>query len=98
MNYIHYGNYINYIMIIISTSDMVFTISIMGFKCAFCGGEFGSRAGMDCHRRHNSSVGTPCADPMNSKSISFTGRADQSGGIPRQHDTLGATHIRAFFF
>jgi len=61
----------------------------LGFKCAYCGGEFGSRAGMDCHRRHNSSVGTPCADPMNSKSISFTGRADQSGGILRQHNTLG---------
>jgi hypothetical protein len=70
----------------------------LGFKCAYCGGEFGSRAGMDCHRRHKSSVGTPCADPMNSKSISFTGRADQSGGILRQHDTLGATHIQAFFF
>jgi hypothetical protein len=24
----------------------------LGFKCAYCGGEFGSRAGMDCHRRH----------------------------------------------
>ena len=40
----------------------------LGFKCAYCGGEFGSRKGMDCHRRHRNSIGTPCADPMNSKS------------------------------
>jgi hypothetical protein len=46
----------------------------LGFKCAYCGGEFGSRTGMDCHRRHCNSIGTPCADPMNSKSMSLTQR------------------------
>ena len=63
----------------------------LGFKCAYCGGEFGSRSGMDCHwhRRHHNPIGTPCADLMNSESMSFTGRADQSAGIPRQHDILG---------
>jgi len=42
----------------------------LGFKCPYCRGELGSRAGMDCHRRHPNSIGTPCADPMNSKSMS----------------------------
>ena len=64
----------------------------VGFKCAHCGGEFGSRRAMDCHRRHATSIGTPCADPNSSKSLSVTGRADMSTGILRQHDaaTLGA--------
>ena len=44
------------------------------------------------------STGTPCADPMNSKSMSFTGRADGSAGILRQHDVLGEQHIDAFLF
>jgi hypothetical protein len=68
----------------------------LGFTCAHCGGDFGSRTGMDCHRRHRNSVGTPCADPMNSKSMSFTGRADQYGGILRRHDTLGVMYILSF--
>ena len=65
---------------------------VVGFKCAHCGGEFGSRCTMHCHRRHATSIGTPCADPNSSKSLSFTGRADMSTGILRQHDaaTLGA--------
>ena len=70
----------------------------LGFKCAYCGGEFGSRSGMDSHRRHRNSTGTPCADPMNSKSMSFTGRADGSAGILRQHDVLGEQHIDALLF
>ena len=61
----------------------------LGFKCAYCGGEFGSRAGMDCHRRHSNSNGTPCADPMNSKSMSLTQRGDSYTGNLRLHDTLG---------
>ena len=66
----------------------------LGFQCACCRSEFGSRAGMDVHRRHSSSVGTPCADPRNSKSISFTARGDHSfAGILRQHDTLGVLPI-----
>ena len=69
----------------------------LGFKCAHCGSEFESRAGMAQHRRNSSFVGTPCADPRNSKSMSFTGRADQSGGILRRHDTLGVKHIQSFF-
>ena len=61
----------------------------LGFKCAYCGGEFGSRAGIDCHRRHRNSIGTPCADPMNSKSMSLTQRGDSYTGNLRLHDTLG---------
>ena len=63
----------------------------LGFKCTNCNGEFASRRAMDCHRRHTASVGTPCADPGSYKSLSFTGRADMSTGILRQHDaaTLG---------
>jgi len=61
----------------------------LGFKCANCGGEFGSRAGMDCHRRHRNSIGTPCADPLNSKSMSLTQRGDSYTGNLRLHDTLG---------
>ena len=60
----------------------------LGFKCAHCRSEFESRHAMDIHRRH-STVGTPCADPRNYKSMSFTERGDQSAGILRQHDTLG---------
>jgi hypothetical protein len=65
----------------------------LGFKCAYCGGEFGSRAGMDCHRRHRTSIGTPCADPMNSQSMSLTQRGDTYTGTLRLHDTLG---VRAY--
>jgi hypothetical protein len=61
----------------------------LGFKCAYCGGEFESRTGMDCHRRHRNSIGTPCADPMNSKSMSLTQRGDSYTGNLRLHDTLG---------
>ena len=61
----------------------------LGFKCAYCGGEFGSRKGMDIHRRHRISIGTPCADPMNSKSMSLTQRGDTYTGTLRLHDTLG---------
>ncbi len=61
----------------------------LGFKCAYCRGEFGSREGMDCHRQHPNSIGTPCADPMNSKSMSLTQREDSYTGTLRIHDTLG---------
>ena len=70
----------------------------LGFKCGNCNGEFASRRAMDCHRRHKRSVGTPCADPRRYKSdlylsLSFTGRADMSTRILRQHDaaTLGVS-------
>ena len=69
----------------------------LGFKCAYCMGEFDSRAGMAQHRRCSSSVGTPCADPSNSKSMSWTTRGDHSAGILRQHDTLGMLPIHALF-
>ena len=61
----------------------------LGFKCSHCRSEFESRHAMDIHRRHPTLVGTPCADPRNSKSMSLTERGDQSAGILRQHDTLG---------
>jgi len=69
----------------------------LGFKCAHCRNEFDSRHAMDIHRRHSSSFGTPCADPRNHKSMSFTERGDQAAGILRQHDTLGVLPIPAFF-
>ena len=69
----------------------------LGFKCAYCMGEFDSRAGMAQHRRCSSSVGTPCADPSNSKAMSWTTRGDHSAGILRQHDTLGVLPKPAFF-
>ena len=71
----------------------------LGFKCAYCKSEFDSRIGMDTHRRHSASVGTPCADPRNSKSMSLTARGEHSfAGILRQHDTLGVLPIPAFQF
>ena len=69
----------------------------LGFKCAHCGSEFDSRAGMAQHRRNRSLVSTPCADPRNSKSMSFTARGDHSAGILRQHDTLGVLPIPSYF-
>ncbi len=72
----------------------------LGFKCAYCGGEFGSRVGMDIHRRHRSSIGTPCADPMNSKSMSLTQRGDTYTGTLRLHETLGVCaymYFRRYF-
>ncbi len=68
----------------------------LDFKCAYCGGEFGSWAGMDTHRRHRSSLGTPCADPMNSKSMSLTQRGDSYTGTMRQHDALGVCTYSSF--
>jgi hypothetical protein len=67
----------------------------LGYRCAYCTSEFDSKTGMDCHRRHPTSLGTPCADPENSKSMSFTARANVASSILRQHDTLGATAIPA---
>ena len=54
-----------------------------------CAGVRGLRAGMDCHRRYRNSIGTPCADPMNSKSMSLTQRGDTYTGPLRLHDTHG---------
>jgi len=68
----------------------------LGYRGAHCISEFASRPAMDCHRRHPNSVGTPCADPNNSKSMSFTARASVSSSILRQHDTLGAAAISAY--
>ena len=67
----------------------------LGYRCAHCSSEFDSRTGMDCHRRHPTSLGTPCADPHNSKSLSFTARAIVASSSLRQHDTPGATAIPA---
>ena len=68
----------------------------LGFKCAHCRNEFDSRHAMDIHRRHSSSFGTPCADPRNHMSISFTERGDQAARIILQQDTLGVLPIPAF--
>ena len=65
----------------------------LGFKCVHCGHEFDSQHAIDVHRRHSTSVGTPCADPRNHKSMSVTCRGDQAAGILRQHDTLGVLPI-----
>ena len=64
----------------------------LGYRCAYCTSEFDSKTGMDWHP---TSLGTPCADPENSKSMSFTARANVASSILRQHDTLGATAIPA---
>ena len=72
------------------------TINVVMMKkiiCAYCGGEFGSWADIDCHRRHRSSIGTPCADPMNSKSMSLTQRGGMYTGNLRLHDTLGVCSL-----
>ena len=69
----------------------------LGFKCSHCRSEFESRHAMDIHRRHSSSVGTSCADPRNSKSMSWTAQGDHSAGILRQHDILGMLPVPAFF-
>ena len=75
----------------------------VGFKCSNCNGEFASRHAMDCHRRHPSSIGTECANPRSSKSMSFTARADMSTGILRHHDAAivgesQLTHTELFKF
>ena len=67
----------------------------LGYRCAHCSSEFESRTGIDCHRRHPTSLGTPCADPHNTKSLSFTARANVASSHLRQHDTLGAIAIPA---
>ena len=62
----------------------------VGFRCAHCTSEFDTRHAMDCHRRKQSPLGTGCANPSNSKSVSFTGRASISSSIVREHELLGA--------
>ena len=71
----------------------------LGFRCAHCTGEFATRQAMGCHRRTKFSLGTGCADPSNSKSVSFTGRARFSSSIVREHDFLGAhpNHTEAVY-
>jgi hypothetical protein len=69
----------------------------LGFKCAYCGGEFGSRVGMDCHHRHPNSIGTPFADPMNSRSMSLTQRGDSFTGTLCIHDNLSVCPCMHFF-
>ena len=64
-------------------------LAALGFKCVNCRNEFESRHAIDVHRRHPFSVGTPCADPRNHKSMSMTDRVDQAVGMLRHHDTLG---------
>ena len=70
-------------------------LQALGYRCAHCSSKFDSKTGMDCHRRHPTTQGTPCADPENSKSLAFTARANVASSILRQHDTLGATSIPA---
>ena len=70
----------------------------LGFKCVACRGEFDSLHAIDVHRRHIASVGTPCEDPRNHKSMSMTERDDQAAGILRQHDILGVLPIPEFFY
>ena len=65
----------------------------LGFKCVHCRSEFESRHAIDVHHRHSSSVGTPCADPRNHKSMSMTERVNQAAGILRHHETLGVLFI-----
>lgn len=75
-------------------------IQAVGFRCAHCSSEFETRHAMDCHRRKQSSQGTECADPSNSKSVSFTGRASIASSLVREHDFLGAylNHMETRYF
>jgi hypothetical protein len=57
----------------------------LGYKCITCNGEFDTRHGAACHRRHPSSNGTACADPNSIQSVSITPRPDVSAGILRLH-------------
>ncbi len=57
----------------------------VGFTCRNCNNIFDSRRSMECHRRHVTSQGTPCADPSSYKSLLFTGRADTSTGFLHEH-------------
>jgi hypothetical protein len=52
----------------------------VGFRCAHCTSEFDTSHAMDCHRLKQPSLGIGCADPSNSKSVSFTGLHRQSFG------------------
>ncbi len=62
----------------------------VGFRCSHCSCEFYTRSFMDCHRRKKSSLGTGCAGPNDSKSVSFTGRASITSSIVWEHDFLCA--------
>ena len=71
--------------------DQLAKIAFQSRMChGLCTSEFDTRRAMDCHRRKQSSIGIGCADPSNSKSVSFTGRASISSSIVREHDFLGA--------
>ena len=66
----------------------------LAFRCAHCTSEFATNRAIECPRIVKYFLGTGCADPSNSKSVSFTGRASILSSILREHDVLGAHPIR----
>jgi hypothetical protein len=70
----------------------------LGFKCVHCQEEFDSRNAIEVHHRQIMSVGTPCADHRNHKSMSMIDRVDQAAGIFRQHDARGKLPIPVVCF
>ncbi len=68
-----------------------------------CTGNFASRVVANCHSRHHSSQGTPCAYPESLNSQYFTLRPDLSTKILRQHNVgpvpgpLGEQNITYFY-
>ena len=59
--------------------------TFVAFRCKHCKGEYRTQRAYDCHRRHQAYVHTPCADPRNQRSVTFTERADLSTGILQEH-------------
>ena len=59
--------------------------TFVAFRCSYCKGEYRTQRAFDCHRRHQAYVHTPCADPRNQRSVTFTERADLSTGILQEY-------------
>ena len=65
----------------IVTNQSKYSMSFVCFRCNHCKGEYRSQRAYDSHRTHVKSLGSPCNDPVNKKSVSYTERAYLSTGI-----------------
>ena len=59
--------------------------TFVAFRCNYCKGEYRTQRAYDCHRQHPANLHTPCADPRNQRSVTFTERADLSTGMLQEH-------------
>ena len=59
--------------------------TFVAFRCNHCKGEYRTQRAYDCHRQYPRTLHTPCADPQNQSSVTFTERADLSTGILQEH-------------